>query len=143
VLWGLRGRPGSPWGGAPNYADCQRRSAKNYGPPHIELRQIATPTSLSTPYEYTIRDTGIRRHNPTGTLFFALATVRLGFYAPYYKAVHLTAVKKMTLCAASVVWMLSTAQQQGRAANTAHYVSVVRHTDGSRASGTANLALTL
>jgi hypothetical protein len=46
-------------------ADCQRRSASNCGPPHIALRQIATDTSICTTYLNAIRNTGLRRHNPS------------------------------------------------------------------------------
>ena len=45
-------------------------------------------------------------------LFYSLAIVRLGVYAPRFSSVDLAAVKKLILFLASFVWFFSIEQQQ-------------------------------
>lgn len=45
-------------------------------------------------------------------LFYSLSVVRLSMYAPKFCSVDLTAVKKCTLGAASLVWLYSTLQDR-------------------------------
>ena len=40
-------------------------------------------------------------------IFYSLAIVRLGIYAPRFSSVDLAAVKKLTLCLASFAWFSS------------------------------------